>query len=736
MAVDENAWKSRLADTDKKPSPESPVTNPGRVFTGTKPDNKDVGNVPGSGHQQNQIIIVNKEDTKMEVDIPADESKQRQSKSPTTTTTTTTTTTATTTTPQLISQNLSPKITTSPEMPSFSDKSVTSPSILPSSQRSGVGKPLEAFQLQSSTNPSRTEIILDRNEGERHPAIYAERTQLPIFSRVNIQNPIHVTKLSSHQKSLQEEKLYAMAPAIFFDRKTSDDDFFYLYYMSDTGIITRMRGSYASRRLLDEHVVYFPFPINQQTIEVPDTINRMPPSCRFLDNGRVVYADGLGKLTCLLAERDFPFKWNHQMTFYLPLNSDNVGVYIDVQHVMNQRPGLPFIITDARVRDNITEVILIASIRRKPEKVGKSNKSLIMYSKIYWLTIGKKEGEAITRLLRQRIYECDEIVDYVSLDPFCLYLIFSSTTKPKAIYDSNRPPIMNSRNLIRYIPTEYPFTFTQDQTTVTVKIEFSYFITENFLEVLFDDSNFCVKYRGAILFRAALFGKVSPSKCDYSRENLFGQNRATTNLIIRLVKASSGEWEHLLTKNLLNIEPTSYYDHHFVEEAKEEEHSKVAVITWINGCNGEIAQYTKLPEGAIYGGGQIHQSLCIANKKDAKLILFSNDKGYKDYATIENFTEIKNSISNIRFSSCAPSGKYFVHVDDKNKIYLYTWKRQSTELRDNQHVVGEKFVFDLGRYVEKYNEYPAEDKEIICVLALEKMLIFATRNAFFFTSDI
>lgn len=36
----------------------------------------------------------------------------------------------------------------------------------------------------------------------------------------------------------------------------------------------------------------------------------MPPSCRFLDNGRVVYADGVGKLTCFLAEREFPFKWN------------------------------------------------------------------------------------------------------------------------------------------------------------------------------------------------------------------------------------------------------------------------------------------------------------------------------------------------------------------------------------------------------------------------------------------
>uniref|UniRef100_A0A914YY01 CNH domain-containing protein n=1 Tax=Panagrolaimus superbus TaxID=310955 RepID=A0A914YY01_9BILA len=719
MAVDENAWKIRLAESDKKPSNESPPPSTGRVFTGTKPDNKDVGNVPGS--DQKHSIVVDKEDIKMEVDIPEDETKQK-SESPTATT------------PQLISQNISPKIA-SPEISSISDKFVASP-LLPPPQQQQIGKPAELFRLQPSTSPSRTEISFDMNEGGRHPAIYAERTQLPIFSRVNIQNPIHVTKLSTHQTSIQEEKLYAMAPAIFFDRKTSDEEYFYLYYISDTGIITRMRGSYASRRLLDEHVVYFPFPINHQTIEVPDTINRMPPSCRFLDNGRVVYADGVGKLTCFLAEREFPFRWIHQMTFYLPLNSDNVGVYFDVQQVMNQRPGLPFIITDARVRENITEVVLIASVRRKPEKVGKTSKTLVMYSKIYWLTIGKKDGEAITRLLRQRIYECDESVDYVSLDPQCVYLIFSSTTKPKFVYDSNRPTTTNSRELVRYIPNEYPFTYIQDQTAVTVKMEFSYFITENFLEVLFDEYSFCVKYRGATLFRASLFAKIIPARCDYNRENLFGQNRATTNLIIRLVKNAPGEWDHFLTKYLLNIEPTSYYDHHFVKDVKEEEHSKLAVISWILGSSGEIAQYTKLPEGAVYGGGQIHQSLCVANKQDAKLILFSNDKGYKDYATIENFMDVKNSVTNIRFSSCAPSGRYFVHVDDKNKIYLYTWKRQSAEFRENQHVVGEKFVFDLGRYVEKYHEYPAEDKEIICVLALEKMLIFATRNAFFFTSDI
>lgn len=215
------------------------------------------------------------------------------------------------------------------------------------------------------------------------------------------------------------------------------------------------------------------------------------------------------------------------MTFYLPLNSDNVGVHFDVQHVMNQRPGLPFVITDARVRENITEVILIATVRRKPEKVGKTSKSLIMYSKIYWLTIGKKDGEAITRLLRQRIYECDELVDYVSLDPQCVYLIFASTIKPKSIYDSNRPTT-NSRDLVRYIPTEYPFTFTQDNLSITVTMQFSYFITENFLEILFDEYWFCVKYRGAVLFRGSLFAKVIPGKCDYIRENLFGQNRATT----------------------------------------------------------------------------------------------------------------------------------------------------------------------------------------------------------------
>ena len=85
---------------------------------------------------------------------------------------------------------------------------------------------------------------------------------------------------------------------------------------------------------------------------------------------------------------------------------------------------------------------------------------------------------------------------------------------------------------------------------------------------------------------------------------------------------------------------------------------------------------TKLNEPAHCGGAPIHQNLCVASKDHAKLLRFSTDKGYKDYATIEDFTKIKNAIPNIRFSSFAPSGRYFVHVDNQNKIYLYSWRRQ------------------------------------------------------------
>lgn len=314
---------------------------------------------------------------------------------------------------------------------------------------------------------------------------------IPVLKLENIPAPDHVTADSSTEYSFLHSSLYQLHnhliadpwlhnTAYFFDSSTTIQK---VHYDANVGKLKQLIPVFrcSVKRLQGSGGVY---------------------NCdfKFISEKYAVLSDGVGTLRILeTGDRQKSDEWKSIQEFQ-PLNGEG------------------FIIQDAKFTVDKGEKFIHVLFLHIEQLDGK------FHNIIDWITLKQAEGAKTWEEAARRTIQGKGSLYYLSLDPKCKSIVYSSNHEYKYTLDTvneivdemiTEPTIEN----LQVVESENPFSWNQSGEDITISFKRTAEATKDEFSVKCQQSNIEVKFRSEVLLSSDLFGDIDTDLTTWSLEN-------------------------------------------------------------------------------------------------------------------------------------------------------------------------------------------------------------------------